>query len=95
LALEAIRLLRAVGGTGRAGAPAAWVAPAFARQVEDVRADLGPIRSRDSLAASFVREAARFDSVRLAYAIRWLELGDGRSRPAWPQQLLDRGPRLT
>ena len=41
------------------------------------------------------REAARFDSVRLAYAIRWLELGDGRSRPAWPQQLLDRGPRLT
>ena len=37
--------------------PARWSASAFAREVERVRSQLQPIRSRDSLAASFAREA--------------------------------------
>ena len=78
-----------------ADVPNRWCAPAFGREVERTRAQLGPIRSRDALIASFSREASvavtRASSlapplagpVRVAYAIRWLELGDGRLRPSW------------
>jgi hypothetical protein len=76
-------------------APRRWAAPAFGAEVDRTRAQLGPIRSRDGLLASYGREASiaatrglRCDDgnagpVRIAYAIRWLELGDGRIRPAW------------
>jgi hypothetical protein len=74
--------------------PAEWFAPAFVREVGLVRAHLAPIRSRSVLESSFSREAfhgfAAVDAdeppgpIRVAYAIRWLELGDGRPRPAWP-----------
>jgi hypothetical protein len=75
--------------------PRRWTTPAFTAEVERTRAHLAPIRSREALLASFSREASiaatRGQSlealpagpVRLAYAIRWLELGDGRSRPVW------------
>jgi hypothetical protein len=64
--------------------------------VERTRGQLGPIASRAVLAASFSREASVAVSrqatvspanppgpVRVAYAIRWLELGDERPRPDW------------
>jgi hypothetical protein len=67
--------------------PARWSGAAFAREVDLVRLHLVPIRSRDGLAASFAREAFHadlatviddsIDPVSAAYAIRWLELGDG------------------
>ena len=66
--------------------------PVFAREVDLVRLHLAPIRSRSGLAASFGREAFHVDvasdggnsgPVTAAYAIRWLELGDGIARPAW------------
>ena len=77
--------------------PPRWSNRAFAIEVAAVRAQLAPIRSRRSLAESFGREAAvaatatptSTDSatppgpVRVAYAIRWLELGDERLRPTW------------
>ena len=59
------------------------------------RGQLAPIRSRAALLASYLREASisvtrgavelglPVGPVRVAYAIRWLELGDGRARPAW------------
>ena len=79
--------------------PRRWSTQAFAREVAAVRAQLAPIRSRESLADSFGREAAiaatatppRIDPpeppgpVRVAYAIRWLELGDDRLRPSWAE----------
>jgi hypothetical protein len=76
------------------GRPARWAAPAFGREVDLVRLHLGPIRSRSGLAASFGREAFHADldrdgagvdtgPVTAAYAIRWLELGNGVRRPAW------------
>lgn len=76
-------------------APRRWTTAAFAAEVERTRAHLGPIRSRDALLASFSREASIAATrgqpvdtqpagpVRLAYAIRWLELGDGRARAGW------------
>lgn len=61
-----------------------------------VRAQLGPIVSREALADSFRREAFQSADhepdegirvtpgpVRVAYAVRWLELGDGQARPPW------------
>jgi hypothetical protein len=46
-------------------------------QVDAVRSQLGPIRSRTSLLASWAREASASEPIRTAYAIRWLELGPG------------------
>jgi hypothetical protein len=88
--------------------PARWRTPSFGRELAAVRAQLGPVRSRSALAASFSRDAAiaattpptvpsqpsstiairplGLDApgpVRVAYAIRWLELGDGRERASW------------
>ena len=93
LALDAAQLTRMLGRP--AGRPARWTAPAFVREVELVRAHLRPIRSCAVLAASFGREAFHGratpgsapalcgSAVRVAYAIRWLELGDGRPAPSW------------
>jgi hypothetical protein len=78
--------------------PPRWAAPAFAREVDLVRLHLGPIRTRLGLAASFGREAFHADiapnadsggPVTAAYAIRWLELGDGIARPPWATWLGD------
>lgn len=58
-------------------------APAFARDVDRLRAQLVPIRTRRALAASFGREACMTPGLRAAYAVRWLELGDGVARAGW------------
>jgi hypothetical protein len=89
LALDALRLLRRLRDPGRL--PEKWSQPAFSREIELVRAHLAPLRSRKALAASYRREAfhlaldetAKDDpgAVRLAYALRWLELGPGDLRP--------------
>ena len=76
--------------------PRLWSTPAFAREVDRTRAQLAPIRTPEALAASFGREAsvaATRDAdgagprtpgpVRVAYALRWLELGDDRPRAPW------------
>ena len=81
--------------------PRRWTTVPFIREVDHTRAQLAPIRTRRALADSFSREAsvavtrcadpAAADPppgpVRVAYAIRWLELGDGRPRPGWPSIL--------
>jgi hypothetical protein len=92
LALDALRLLRRLRDPARR--PDRWSQPSFRREIELVRAHLAPLRSRKALAASYGREAfhlsmddaARDDPgpVRLAYALRWLELGDGDAGRIWP-----------
>ena len=92
LAAEARRLIRRFSAP--ALIPPAWSEAAFIREVALVRAHLAPIRSRGGLAASFSREAFHArrveggddvpGAVRVAYALRWLELGSRRSVPAWP-----------
>jgi hypothetical protein len=92
LAAEARRLIRRFADPNLV--PSAWSEAAFIRDVGLVRTHLAPIRSRGGLAASFSREAfhatfweGRGDvpgAVRVAYALRWLELGSRRPVPAWP-----------
>ena len=92
LALDALRLLRRLRDPNRRSDR--WVQPSFRREIELVRAHLAPLRSRKALAASYGREAFHLSiddagrddpgAVRLAYALRWLELGDGDIGPVWP-----------
>lgn len=96
LAEDALAMLRTLRSARR---PARWAAPGFAREVALVRSHLAPIQDRGSLVSSFAREAfhapggtgpstaARMGPTRVAYAVRWLELGDGEARPAWAVML--------
>jgi hypothetical protein len=101
LALDALHVLRTLRDRPRDAGP--WGEPVFAREVDQVRAQLAPIRDRRGLAASFGREAFRtldaserserpagIGAVRVAYAIRWLELGRGVRQPAWSSLVADR-----
>jgi hypothetical protein len=100
LALDAIRILGRLRST--APVPDRWLERSFEREVEFVRAHLQPIRTRAMLAASFGREAFHVpilrdpqmtdergleSAVRVAYALRWLELGNGKPRPTWAELL--------
>ena len=97
LALDALRLRRALRDPHRL--VGVWAEPSFAREVELVRLHLAPLRRRSGLTASYGREAFQalggseprpteaLGAVRVAYALRWVELGDGRQRPAWPKLL--------
>ena len=95
LALDALRLLRRLRDPP--AARTAGPSHAFRREIELVRAHLAPLRTPKALAASYGREAfhvildaaGRDDpgAVRLAYALRWLELGDGDVRAIWPAAL--------
>src|SRR6188508_135116 len=99
---DALLLLRNLRDRPRDAGP--WGEPAFAREVDRIRAQLAPIRDRRGLAASWGREAfrvhgqdprdapdahARPRASRAAYAVRWLELGDGIRRPAWSEFVAD------
>jgi hypothetical protein len=81
LALDAVRLLRR--WHAHPPAPDPWSDPRFLADVDAVRGQLQPIRTRRALAESFAREASRLTPaepsaeagpVRLAYALRWSEL---------------------
>ena len=76
--------------------PERWSQPGFAREVERIRWHLEPIRSRALLARSFARESFHLRAApdagatlaatpaAVAYAIRWLELAEGRSARPTP-----------
>ena len=78
--------------------PRVWSAPGFGHEVDLVRRHLAFVHGRATLAASFGREAFNVETesaarpdratlaaspTRIAYALRWLELGDGVDRPRW------------
>ena len=65
--------------------PSRWRASGFGRRVEVVRAQLAPIVAPDLLEESFAREAAPSEPVRLAYALRRVELSESRALPGWPE----------
>jgi hypothetical protein len=101
LALDALMVTRTLRDHPRDADP--WGEPAFAREVDLIRNQLMPIRSRRGLARSFEREAfqspefagprepATMRAVRVAYALRWLELGDGILRRGWTGLVTGRG----
>lgn len=91
LALDALRLLRRLRDPARR--PDRWTTDSFDREVQLVRCHLAPLRTRAALAGSYGREAFHHASttapadddpgaVRVAYALRWLELGVGDARAA-------------
>ena len=96
LALDALRLGRLLPDSARW--PRRWRQPAFGVEVERVRRHLARIRSHEALAASYAGEVfdhtvPRSDrtagsAVRVAYALRWLELRDGATGPSW-QSMID------
>ena len=77
----------------RPGARTRWAQPAFAAEVELVRAPSRAGAQPQTLAASYGREAFHLclsraerddpSPIRLAYALRWLELRDGATGPSW------------
>jgi len=90
LALAALSVIR--HSRRPADRPAPWSLPGFAREVDLVRLHLRPVATRQVLAASFGREAFHAGpstattaggAVAVAYALRWLELGDRIDRPAF------------
>jgi hypothetical protein len=96
LALDALRVTRLLRDPSRR--PERWAQPGFAAEVEQIRRHLAPVRTRQTLAASYGREAfhlalTRSDHTdpsptRLAYALRWLELRDGATGPSWQSLLI-------
>ncbi len=73
--------------------PPSWLARPSDSDVETVLTHLVPIRTRSALAASYAREGRRLlagvhgparsadavDEIDLAYALRWVQLGDVRA----------------
>jgi hypothetical protein len=60
-----------------------WRTRGFVRCVERAHAHLRLIGSHAALADSYAREAYRHNPIETAYALRWLELANGVSRPPW------------
>jgi hypothetical protein len=95
LALDALRLGRVL--RDRSCWPASWSEPGFGVEVERLRREMASITTRDGLTASYGRavfEPAHYGSypaqesaIRVAYALRWLELFDGATGPSWPSLL--------
>jgi hypothetical protein len=92
LGLDALRIGRLLRDPVRW--PARWSQPSFGAEVERCRRPLARIRSRQDLEASYGREvfvdaepradAVEGSPVRVAYALRWIELQDGVTGPSWP-----------
>jgi hypothetical protein len=55
---------REVIAAREAGSPARWLVPGFARDVDLVRRQLGPLRDRSMLVVSYERESARLAALR-------------------------------
>lgn len=91
LGVDALRIARVLRAPRRW--PARWSERAFGVEVERIRRPLARIRSREALEASYGREVfalaeprsypAEGSPVRVAYALRWIELQDGVTGPSW------------
>jgi len=92
LGVDALRIARVLRDPARW--PARWREPAFGVEVERIRRPLARIRSRRALEASYARKVfgvaeqrpypAEGSPLRVAYALRWIELQDGATGPSWP-----------
>ena len=92
LALDALRIGRVLRDRSRW--PASWSQPAYGIEVEHHRRALSRLRTREELVAGYggdVFEPAdagmhhsQESAIRVAYALRWLELFDDATAPSWP-----------
>jgi len=72
LADMASRLLRI--RAGELAEPPHWSLPGRRQNVGRIAEQLAPIRSRDALVSSYLREACRDEAVRLGYGLAWLAI---------------------
>jgi hypothetical protein len=92
LAIDALRLGRLLRDPDRW--PAHWREPAFGIEVERYRRHMAPIRTHQSLATVYgwdvfglpMRRVDRAEGspIRVAFALRWLELREDATGPSWP-----------
>jgi hypothetical protein len=92
LMIDALRLGRMVRDPTHW--PALWTQPAFGAEVERCRRHISTLTTQEALAAAYDAdvyaatrrspEHAERSPIRVAYALRWLELLDGATGPSWP-----------
>jgi hypothetical protein len=92
LAIDALRLGRLLKEP--AMWPRRWAEPAFGAEVERCRRHVADLTTHDSLASAYAydvferltggRGDAQVSPIRVAYALRWLELQEDAIGPAWP-----------
>jgi len=92
LALDALRVGRVL--RDRSKWPASWSQPAFGVEVERHRRALARTRTREGLTAGYWRDVfdpadggrhpSQESPIRVAYALRWLELFEDATAPSWP-----------
>ena len=92
LVIDALRLGRLLRDPARW--PAIWSQPTFGAEVERFRRHIAWLRTPEALVAAYqadVREVARPSAdqaegspIRVAYALRWIELQEGATGPSWP-----------
>lgn len=91
LGIDALRIGRLLRDPSRW--PARWREPAFGVEVERIRRPLSRMTSHQLLEDSYGREVfaiaepraypAEGSPLRVAYALRWIELHDGVTGPSW------------
>lgn len=92
LVIDALRLGRMLRDPARW--PESWSQPGFGAEVERFRRHMAWLTTPEALAAAYhadVREItprfvdrAERSPIRVAYALRWLELEEGSTGPSWP-----------
>lgn len=89
LAVDSLRIGRMLRDPSRW--PASWREPSFGVEVERIRRDIARFKSPRALAVAYWREVsqpadarrAQASAIRVAYALRCLELRDGVTGPSW------------
>jgi len=92
LALDALRVGRVL--RDRSKWPASWSQPAFGIEVERHRRTLSRLRTREDLTVGYANDVfdpaestahhSQDSAIRVAYALRWLELFEDATAPSWP-----------
>jgi hypothetical protein len=92
LVIDALRLGRLLRDPSRW--PAQWSQPTFGAEVERFRRHIAWLTTQEALAAAYdadvnrhlrpTADQAEGSPIRVAYALRWLELQEGSTGPSWP-----------
>lgn len=92
LAVDALRVGRLLGEPSLW--PSRWTEPAFGAEVERCRRHVADLTTQDALATAYEHDVferltggrgdADASPIRVAYALRWLELQEDSIGPAWP-----------
>lgn len=92
LVIEALRVGRVLRDPAKW--PRIWSQPSFGAEVERFRRHMAGLTTAEALAAAYQADVwetlgiatghAEGSPIRVAYALRWLEIQEGATGPAWP-----------